>query len=365
MPEQLFPELLALRDRATTFAKDILCARENVSHAEVVAESKRVGLFPMSQPRSFGGSEAGPLAMTVVREALAACNAPHTHSVFGPGPGVLAKCDEPLRSRYLAPVLAGEKRGGFGFTEPDDAPAPTTAVIDGDMLIVNGQKSYVTGGGNADFINTLCQIPGKGPALVVIDTSAEGVTLTRRFSSIDGSHHAAFAFNNVRVPVSHIIGKAGEGMPRALQQIGDTRLLIAANVTGWMMYATDFARDHIQQPDRSGEPRAAKEGVRMRYADMRIRTFAARSMLYRTARLAEAGENIVNEAICCKVFATEAVTEVVDTAIQLVGGNALVTGHPLEALYREIRSLRLAEGASDVLRLNLVRGDLELGKGRL
>jgi len=273
--------------------------------------------------------------------------------------------EEPLRSTHLAPLLAGEKRGGFGFTEPDDAPTPTTAVQDSDWLIVNGQKSYVTGGGNADFINTLCTIPGKGPALVVIDTNATGVSLTRRFSSVDGSHHAAFTFTNVRVPATHIIGKAGEGMPRAMQQIGDTRLLIAANVTGWMMYATDLVRSHILQPDRSGEPRAAKEGVRMRYADMRIRTFAARSMLYRTARLAEAGENIVNEAICCKVFATEAVTEVVDIAIQLVGGNALVTGHPLESLYREIRSLRLAEGASDVLRLNLVRGDLDLGKGRL
>lgn len=365
MPEQLTAELLELRAKATGFARDFLCARTGLTHAEVVAESRRAGFFPMSQPRAFGGTEAGPLAMTVVREALAACNAPHLHSVFGPGPGVLGRCDEPLRSDYLAPVLAGEKRGGFGFTEPDDAPAPTTAVIDGDTLVINGQKSYVTGGGDADFINTLCQIPGKGPALVVIDTSAPGVALVRRFSSIDGSHHAAFTFSNVRVPVSHIIGKPGEGMPRAMQQIGDTRLLIAAHVTGWMMYATGFVREHIQQPDRSGEPRAAKEGVRMRYADMRIRTYAARSMLYRTARLAEAGENVVNEAICCKVFATEAVTAVVDTAIQLVGGNALVTGHPLEALYREIRSLRLAEGASDVLRLNLVRGDLELGKGRL
>jgi alkylation response protein AidB-like acyl-CoA dehydrogenase len=364
MPDQLSPELLELRERATSFARDFLCTRE-LTHADVIAESKRAGFFGMSQPRAFGGTEAGPLAMVVVRETLAAHHAPHMGSVFGPGPGVLAKVDEPLRSGYLAPLLAGLKRSGFGFTEPDDTPAPTTAVQEGDSLVINGQKSYVTGGGNADFINTLCTIPGKGPALVVIDTAAAGVKLTRKFSSVDGSHHAAFTFTNVRVPATHIIGKAGEGMPRAMQQIGDTRLIIAANVTGWMLYATNLVRSHIQQPDRSGEPRAAKEGVRMRYADMRIRTFATRSMLYRTARLAEAGENIVNEAICCKVFATEAVTDVVDTAIQLIGGNALVTGHPLESLYREIRSLRLAEGASDVLRLNLVRGDLDLGKGRL
>ena len=365
MPEQLSAPLLALRQEALDFGREFLGRHQDLPRSDIVAESKRRGFFQMSQPRAFGGSEAGPLALTVVREALAACNAPNVDAVFGPGPGVLAKCDEPLRSGYLIPLLAGEKRSGFGFTEPDDVPAPTTAVPEGDALVINGQKSYVTGGGNADFINTLCTIAGQGPALVVIDTTAPGVTLTRRFASIDGSHHAAFTFDHVRVPASPVIGKPGEGLPRAGQQSGDTRLLIAANVTGWMMFATGFVRDHIRMPDRTGQPRAAREGVRLRYADMRIDTFAARSMLYRTARLAEAGENVVNEAISCKVFCTEAVTRVVDTAIQLVGGNALVTGHPLEQLYREIRSLRLAEGASDVLRLNLVRGDLELDKGRL
>ena len=86
---------------------------------------------------------------------------------------------------------------------------------------------------------------------------------------------------------------------------------------------------------------------------------------HRTARLADAGENIVNEGIACKVFASEAVGEIVDTSIQLVGGVALIEGHPLELLYRKVRSLRLAEGGSDVLRLNLARGKLELNKGTI
>jgi acyl-CoA dehydrogenase len=98
---------------------------------------------------------------------------------------------------------------------------------------------------------------------------------------------------------------------------------------------------------------------------MRIDTYAARSMLYRTARLAETGDNIVNETVATKVFTTEAAGRVVDGAVQLVGGQALVRGHPLEALYREIRSYRLIEGASDLLRINLVKGRLELDKGRV
>jgi acyl-CoA dehydrogenase len=88
-------------------------------------------------------------------------------------------------------------------------------------------------------------------------------------------------------------------------------------------------------------------------------------MLYRTARLAQSGANAINETLACKVFATETVGEVVDSAMQLVGGQALTVGHPLERLYRTVRALRIAEGANDVLRLNLARGDLELGKGVL
>jgi acyl-CoA dehydrogenase len=231
--------------------------------------------------------------------------------------------------------------------------------------VIDGQKSYVTGGGEADFINTLVQFEGQGPALVVIDTDLPGVTLTRRFSSIDGSHHAAFRFDGVRVPASHVIGKPGEGMPRALRQIGDTRLLIAAHCVGLMRWTLDYLTAHLKAPDRSGRPRGDKEGVRLRYADLRIHTFAARSMLYRTARLADSGANVVNEAVACKVYATEQVGTLVDTAIQLVGGNALTDDHPLSILYRQVRSLRLAEGGSDVLRLNLAKGKLDLDKGLL
>jgi alkylation response protein AidB-like acyl-CoA dehydrogenase len=132
-----------------------------------------------------------------------------------------------------------------------------------------------------------------------------------------------------------------------------------------MRWVLDYLTEHLAQPDRSGRPRGAREGVRLRYADLRIRAFAARSMIYRTARLADAGVNVVNEGIACKVFASEAVGDIVDTAIQLVGGTALIADHPLAILYRRVRSLRLAEGGSDVLRLNLARDKLDLGKGKL
>jgi alkylation response protein AidB-like acyl-CoA dehydrogenase len=369
MPEQLTEAQQGLAARARQFAAQSLEPLRGLDAAtarpRVIAAAKAAGLFAMTQPRAFGGSEASALELTVVRDELAAANPPWLDAVFGPSPGVLAGVGEPLASRYLAPLMAGQKRAAFGFTEPDDAPAPTRGRFDGEHLVVSGRKSYVTGGAHADFVNTLVQIEERGPALVVIDTDRPGVVMERRFESLDGSTHAAFRFDEVRVPREHVIGTPGEGLPRALRQIGDVRLTIAAHCVGTTRWVLGYLTDHLRQPDRSGRPRGDKEGIRLRYAELRIRAFAARSMVYRTARLADAGENVVNEGIACKVFATEAVGEVVDTAIQLVGGAALETDHPLCELYRRVRSLRLAEGGNDVLRLNLARGRLDLGKGRI
>jgi len=369
VPESLPAELQSLAQKCHDFAEQVLLSQGDTpgeeARASVRAAAKQAGLFAMTQPPEFGGSAAQQLALCVAREALAAHNPPHMDAVFGPSPGVLANVTEPLKSSHLGPLMAGEKRGSFGFTEPDDAPQPTSGVIDGDTLIVNGQKSYVTGGADADFINTLVHIEDRGPSMVVIDKHLKGVILEKKFSSLDGSHHAAFRFDQVAVPLPHVIGDPGKGLPKAMRQIGDTRLLIAAQASGYMLWVINLLTEHLSTADKSGEPRGNKDVVRLRYADLRIKAFAARSMLYRTARLADTGENIINEAMACKVFATEAVGELVDTAIQLVGGTALVEGHPLEKLYRQVRAWRLAEGASDVLRLNIGRGILELGKGRI
>ena len=133
--------------------------------------------------------------------------------------------------------------------------------------------------------------------------------------------------------------------------------------TGMCMWVIDFVRQHLLAPHRTGL--LSGQWLRLRYADMRIEAFAARSALYRTARIAELGENAVNETSATKIFCTEVAGRVVDMAVQLVGGQALVQGHALEKAYRQARSLRLIEGANDLLRINLAKGSLDLGKGAL
>ena len=363
--------------------------------AVVREASKATGVFGMTQPAAFGGTEAGVLALAIVRDTLGSRNVGHLPGIFGPSPGVLADVGEPLRSQFLLPYLAGELHSGFGFTEPADAPRHTWARRDGDELVVNGAKSYVTGGADAHFVNALVEVEGTGPAMVLIETGRAGVTMERRFGTLDGSHHAAFTFADVRVPTTYVIGEAGRGLRRAMGQINATRMAIAADCVGLCRFAIDLVeqtliertgrrgsterdsakRDSAMQGSTeqdsavrgsTGQPaRVGTDLERVALGDMRIAAYAARSTLYRTARLLDAGENAVNEVMAAKSLATETLSRICDDAVQLVGGTALVEGHPLADILRRVRALRLAEGPTEVLAANVARGRLDLGLGRL
>ena len=381
MPESLTPDLIALRDRTQALVDELRAMESGLPEdinapvpAEAAAEarerSRAAGLFGMTQPAEFGGTNAGPLELTVARETVAAGNLRLGRAVFGPGPGVLRAAEGDARARFLEPLLRGEAQGSFAFTEPGDAQRPTWAVRDGDDLLVTGRKAYVSGGATADFYSALINVedgdagPG-GTAMLVIEAGTPGVSIDHSFVSMDGGGHVSLSFSEARVPTANVIGAIGEGMPRALGNINDMRLGVAAECAGLSMWTTDYVTEHLQAPHRSGTPLGEREGVRLRYADMRVETYAARSMLYRSARLRESGDDAINEIAATKLFAAEAVGRHVDTAIQLAGGQALIVGHPLEQLYRRVRAMRLGEGASDLLRINVARGILEFGAGRL
>jgi acyl-CoA dehydrogenase len=384
MPESIGPELEQLRDRVQAFIDDDLRQLEEAlgDVAESIPDdirrrvrerSRELGLFQMTQPPEFGGTHTGPLALTVVRETLARANLRLTRYVFGPGPGALGAATGELRAQYLEPVLRGEKTGAWAFTEPGDAPRPTWATRDGGDLVITGRKSYVSGGESADFFTVLVNVeedtsgPG-GTALVVIDKDAPGLKVERAFHSLEGGNHLDMSLEGVRVPQTKVVGAIGEGMPRALGNITSMRLGVAAQAVGLAMWVTEFTERNITAPHRGGGRLGDREGVRLHYGEMRMQTYAARSMLYRTARIAEAAskeEESMNEIMATKVFATETLGRLVDTAIQLAGGQALIIGHPLARLYTEVRSWRIAEGPSDVLRLNLARGRIEFNSGRL
>ncbi|WP_420609950.1 acyl-CoA dehydrogenase family protein [Candidatus Poriferisodalis sp.] len=374
MPDFLDTEHAEVRSAAERLADELAALPGRVAESDIGAAvrqaSKSAGVFGMTQPMSVGGTEAGALALAVVRDTLGSRNVGHLPGVFGPSPGVLADVGEPLRSQFLLPYLAGDMRSGFGFTEPADAPRHTWARRDGDDLVVNGAKSYVTGGADADFINALVEVDGTGSAMVLIETDRAGVTLKQRFGTLDGSHHAAFTFTDVRVPATHVIGEAGRGLRRALGQINATRMAIAADCVGQCRFAIDLVEQTLveragRHSSTEGPAQVGTDLERVALGDMRIAAYAARSALYRTARLLDAGENAVNEVMAAKSLATETLSRICDDAVQLVGGTALVDGHPLADILRRVRALRLAEGPTEVLAANVARGRLDLGLGRV
>lgn len=363
-------------ERAAAFVRDHLRPLSEAHpddaealRAAVINASRDAGLFTMTQSREFGGSEASTAELVVAREQLARSGLPARRHVFGPAPGVLAGTRGALRAATLDAVMRGDKRSAFAFTDARDA-ITVARRSDGGWRL-DGIKSYVTGGSSADLFTVVARIaedgsePGRAALLCVLERAHPGLTVSAPFESMDGSRHTQLTLDGVQVTNEQLIGEPGQGLPRAQRQIGDVRLTVAAEACGTMACALDHLEARLMRPAPGGGSHGDREGVRLRFADARIDAFAARSMLLRTARLADAGVNVINEGIATKVFATEAAGRVVDAALQLDGAGALVRGHLLERLYREVRALRFTEGASDVLRLNLARGRLDLGKGRL
>ena len=364
MPDNLTPSLLKFREEFSEF----LVKNRDLPEEELKKLSLQEGYYRMFQPVDLGGQGSSPMLMLIAREAIAKLGIMSPTSIIGPEPGLLSSSEGALKSKYLVPLLKGEKKASFAFTEskPD---SPTIAEWCGNMLIVTGRKSYVSGGHLSDFLSVLLTVdPQKitdkyGPALVIIDSDSEGIKMGKPFYSLDGSSHVEVEFESVRVDPTYVIGEIGQGIPSALGNIIQERIEQAATSVGLALYALDLVTSHLKKPHRSGGTLSDLEGVRLRYADMRINIFAARSVLYRVGRLLDSGDEVINEVTTAKIFCTETASSVVDTAVQLIGGQALIMGHPLEAIYRKMRSMRIAGGASDILRLNLSKGVFEFDAG--
>jgi acyl-CoA dehydrogenase len=228
---------------------------------------------------------------------------------------------------------------------------------------VSGVKSFVSGGPHADLLLTVASITENpdgpaGSAVFIVRRDAPGVTLERELRTLDGGVHGVFRYHDVPVAPGDVLGEIGAGLPRALENITALRLGVAANACGAARWALDYTIDQVDRPHRSGTPLAEREQVQAMLAESAADLFAARSALYAAVRAAEAGEDVEVEAALAKSLATEAVARIVDRAIQLTGGAAVVEDHPLARMYKQIRGWRIAEGTTEILRLTVARGVL-------
>jgi alkylation response protein AidB-like acyl-CoA dehydrogenase len=364
------PEIAALRDRLRTFLDGELAAaalREGVAdeaqaspalRRSVRARSAELGFYRLAQPAELGGGGLGPVGLAALYEEIARSQCALGGLVLGGDGGLLRMATGSQRERFLLPVLRGELSAALAFTDAREGPR-TTAVRRGNSFVVSGVKSFVTGGPQADLLLAVAKVtdnPGgkTGTAVFAVRRDAPGVTLAGEIRTLDGGLHGEFELVSVEVPDADVIGEIGQGLPKALESITALRLRAAAAACGTARWALDYALGQARRPHRTGAPLGEREQVQAMLGESAMDLFAARGALYAAARAAEAGD-AETEVAMAKAVATEAVARIVDRAIQLSGGAAVVEGHPLARLYRRIRAWRIAEGTTEILRLTVAR----------
>jgi alkylation response protein AidB-like acyl-CoA dehydrogenase len=372
--------LAPVRDRLRDFLREELIPRERERGVEEEAQadgdlrrwvrtrSEEQGLFRLLQPADLGGGALGPAGRVVLREEIAASNAVLGRFVLGGDGGLLRHGNAEQRERLLAPVLRGERTAALAFTDAREGPR-TTATRRGVHFLVSGVKAFVTGGTHADLLLVVARVTENaggptGTAILVVPRDGPDVRLRRELRTLDGAVHGEFELLEVAVPERDVLGTIGAGLPLAFGDITAMRLDVAAAACGVGRRALDLAIGQATRPHRSGAPLAERQQVQTMIADSAADLLGARAAVYTAARHAEAGMAVESEVAMAKILATEAVARIVDRAIQLTGGAAVVEGHPLARLYRLVRSWRIAEGTSEVLRLTVGRSLLGLAPAR-
>jgi acyl-CoA dehydrogenase len=271
---------------------------------------------------------------------------------------------EDLKRRYLPKVCAGTQIAAFALSEPeggsDVAAMQTMARRDGDAYMLDGTKTWISNGGIAGHYVVFArtgEAPGaKGLSAFVVDADAPGLSIAERIQVIAPHPLATLSFRNCRVPATHLLGKPGEGFKIAMATLDIFRSTVGAAALGFARRALDEALTRAQSRQAFGQKLADFQTTQNKIADMAVEIDAAALLIYRAAWTKDrVADRVTREASMAKMFATEAAQRVIDAAVQLHGGLGVVSGVPVERLYREIRALRIYEGASEVQKMIIAR----------
>ena len=285
---------------------------------------------------------------------------------LGAGPISLFGSQEQRRT-WLTRTRAGTAIAAFALTEADSgsdvAAIATTARRDGADWILDGEKTWISNGGIADvyvvFARTGEAAGAKGMSAFVVPAETPGVTVAERLEVIAPHPLARLRFNGCRLPSAAIIGAPGEGFKIAMATLDVFRATVGAAALGFARRALDEAVAVCRSRERFGAPLAQLQMVQGHLADMALDVDASALLVYRAAWAKDTGAaRITREAAMAKLYASEAAQRVIDASVQLHGGDGVRSGQVVERLYREIRALRIYEGASDVQRVVVARAVL-------
>ncbi len=319
-----------------------------------------------------GGAQFDVRSIALLRETLAyhAGLADFAFVMQGLGSGPIAlEGSEPLKKKYLPRVAAGEAIAALALSEPDagsDVAALTTrAHRDGAHWVLNGTKTWISNGGIADFYVVFARTSdaagAKAISAIVVDADSPGFSASERIDIIAPHPMATLRFENCRVPAANLLGSEGEGFKLAMRNLDVFRTTVAGAALGFARRALDEALGRARARKMFGHTLADFQLTQAKLADMATGIEASALLTYRAAWARDVQKRrVTSEAAMAKMQATETAQQVIDSAVQIFGGLGVKKNHPVERLYREVRALRIYEGATEVQKMIIAR---ELLKG--
>jgi alkylation response protein AidB-like acyl-CoA dehydrogenase len=322
---------------------------------------------------AVGGTAFGGVADTIdtrsiclIRETLArhAGLADFAFAMQGLGSGAisLAGTEEQKRS-YLPRVAAGDAIAAFALSEPqagsDVAAMQCSARIEGDHAVLNGSKTWISNGGIADFYVVFARTGeaagARGISAFIVDADTPGLEIAERIDVIAPHPLATLRFTDCRAPLTRRIGAAAEGFKIAMRTLDVFRTSVAAAALGFARRALDEALARATQRKMFNQTLADFQLTQAKLAQMATTIDSSALLTYRAAWQRDQGQTVTKEAAMAKMVSTEGAQQVIDAAVQIWGGMGVVSDHPVERLYREIRALRIYEGATEVQQLIIAR----------
>jgi alkylation response protein AidB-like acyl-CoA dehydrogenase len=321
--------------------------------------------------KAYGGRFDGidTRSICLLRETLARHSglADFAFAMQGLGSGAITLYGSPQQKRrYLTKVAAGESIPAFALSEPDSgsdvAALACSARADGDHYVLDGEKTWISNGGIADFYVVFArtgEAPGaRGLSAFIVEAGTPGFEIAERIEVIAPHPLARLRFSGCRIPNDNLIGTPGQGFKVAMQTLDIFRTSVAAAALGFARRALDEALLRATRRRMFNQTLADFQITQAKLAQMATGIDASALLTYRAAWLRDQGRNVTREAAMAKMTATETAQQIIDSAVQIWGGLGVVSGHPVEKLYREIRALRIYEGATEVQQLIIARQTL-------
>ncbi len=306
-------------------------------------------------------------SLCIIRETLARHSglADFAFAMQGLGSGAITLFGtDAQKQKYLARVSKGAAIAAFALSEPeagsDVAAMQCEAKLNGDSYELNGEKTWISNGGIADFYVLFArtnEAPGsRGITAFIVEPAAPGFEIAERIEIIAPHPLARLKFTNCRIPVAQRLGDSGQGFKIAMATLDVFRTSVAAAALGFARRALQEALRRVTSRKMFGQTLSDFQLTQSKLAEMATGIDAAALLTYRAAWLRDQGENVTVEAAMAKMTATETAQRVIDAAVQMFGGQGVVSDEPVERLYREIRPLRIYEGATEVQQLIIARG---------